>query len=328
MTHKQTILILLITITLAACGTSKKEITTQGNSTANTDTLVIKPDSVNIYGVLTMPANATKPPLVIIIAGSGPTDMNGNQPRMKSGIYKILSDSLVKHSIATFRYDKRAIGLSKYPGFDESKLTFDTYVNDAAYIANYLKQTDKFSQIIIAGHSEGSLIGMIAAQKAPVDKFISLEGAGRPIDVILKEQLATQPEFIKKDAYPIIDSLKQGKTVNDIPKILYALFRPSVQPYLISWMKYDPAKEIAKLKIPVLIIQGTTDIQVSTEDAKILKQAYPQAKLVIVEGMNHILRQAPKDKNQNIKTYLRDDLPLMQQPVEAIVKFVFQNQGK
>ncbi len=285
----------------------------------------IKPDSVTLYGTLELPKNSSlHPPIALIIPGSGNTDRNGNNPKLKMNIYKILADSLARHGIATLRYDKRGIGKSAVKNLDESKLTFDTYVDDAISWIKWIKKQNKFSEIVIIGHSQGSLIGILAAEKEPVNKLISLEGAGRPIDTILKEQLTSQPNFIKKYAFPIIDSLKQGKTVNNVPRILYALFRPSVQPFLISWMRYNPAKEIAKLDIPILIIQGTTDIQVSLTDAKILAKANPKAKLIIIKGMNHILRKAPANRVENIKTYTKPDLPIMTQAIKSIVQFIKQ----
>ena len=62
---------------------------------------------------------------------------------------------------------------------------------------------------------------------------------------------------------------------------LMTLFRPSVQPYLISWYRYNPQEVIAKLRQPVLILQGDKDVQVSEEDAKLLKQSLPKAQFQI-----------------------------------------------
>ncbi|HKE36190.1 MAG TPA: hypothetical protein VKB39_02070, partial [Candidatus Baltobacteraceae bacterium] len=79
----------------------------------------------------------------------------------------------------------------------------------------------------------------------------------------------------------------------DPPPELAGLFRPSVQPFVISYMKYDPAKEIAKLSLPVTIVQGTADEQVTMDDANALKAADPSAKLVVIAGMNHLLKRPP-----------------------------------
>ncbi len=321
------LLILFTTITLIfiGCKTSYKTSEQNKNDYATQAEVNVKTlDGIKLYGTLTLPKKVSNPPVVLIIPGSGPIDRNGNSPKMKMNIYQILSDSLAKHDIASLRYDKRGIGKSQVPNLDESKLTIETYVKDAETWLQWLKNQKHFSKIIVLGHSEGSLIGILAAEKQKIDKFISVAGAGRPIDQVLKEQLQSQPKSIREKALPIIDSLKQGKQVKNVPRVLYALFRPSVQPYLISWMKYDPAKEIAKLKIPILIIQGTTDLQVSTLDAKLLAQANPNAKLDIIQNMNHIFRKAPKNRIKNLITYTKPDLPIMHKFVADIVSFINQ----
>jgi fermentation-respiration switch protein FrsA (DUF1100 family) len=105
--------------------------------------------------------------------------------------------------------------------------------------------------------------------------------------------------------------------------MLNALARPSVQPYMISWFRYDPGQEISKLTIPVLIVQGTTDIQVSEEDARALASANPKAKLVLIEKMNHIFKEAQADRAGNIATYNNPSLPVASELVKRVVDFTF-----
>jgi fermentation-respiration switch protein FrsA (DUF1100 family) len=113
-----------------------------------------------------------------------------------------------------------------------------------------------------------------------------------------------------------------GLTVTNVDPNLVSLYRPSVQPYLISWFRYDPARIISELKIPVMIIQGTTDLQVSVDDAKLLSAAKPDARLLIIENMNHILKDCDSDMQKNIATYKNPDLPLKQGLVDDIVSFI------
>jgi pimeloyl-ACP methyl ester carboxylesterase len=186
---------------------------------------------------------------------------------------------------------------------------------------NKFKKDNRFSEIIIAGHSEGSLIGMIAANGL-ADKYISISGAGDKAGNIIKKQLNSQPKEIQEDANTAIDSIDAGFVVKKINPLLYSLFRPSVQPYLISWFKYDPQTEIKKLKIPVLILQGDNDVQVSEDDAKLLSKAQPKATLAIIPNMNHILKIVEGDKVQNIKSYSDASLPISDELLRAIVRFV------
>jgi pimeloyl-ACP methyl ester carboxylesterase len=265
-----------------------------------------------LYGTLTVPILKGTFPVALIIAGSGPTDRNGNNPQMKNNSLQMLAHELASQGIASLRYDKRGIGESAPAMISEEQLRFENYVEDAKAWAAQLKTDPRFRKLIVIGHSEGSLIGMLACEQA--DAFVSLAGAGRPIDVILKEQLAAQLTGKKKllrAANEGISKLKEGKLVEDAPMELFGLFRPSVQPYLISWMKYDPANEISKLNIPIVIVQGTTDLQVQVKDAELLHQACPlNSKLIVIEGMNHIFKMAPLDRVKNIETYSNPELPL------------------
>ena len=276
----------------------------------------------NIEGTLLFPEKENNVPVALIIAGSGPTDRDGNNPYMKNNSLKMIATGLSENGIATLRYDKRGIAKSKDAGLQESDLRFENYIDDAKHWVELLKKDKRFNQVVIIGHSEGSLIGMIALQQTNVDKFISIAGVGRPAADILRTQLAGQPPVVLDAALPIIDRLEKGDTIAEVPQMLNALFRPSVQPYIISWFKYDPQIEIAKLKIPILIIQGTTDIQVTVDEAELLKKANSKAELKIIEGMNHILKEVEIDRQKNIQTYSQPDLPLKEGLINIIFKFI------
>ena len=289
--------------------------------------IVLNTEKCKIYGTLKMPQTKGKVPLVLIIAGSGATDRDGNSPGGTCNAYKMLSDSLNRHGIATLCYDKRFIAKSVSKQ-TEAELRFTDYVDDAKSWIAILSQDSRFSQIIVAGHSEGSLIGMIACGQNPkVSKFISIAGAGSPADEILKEQLSRQlagQPALKNQVFSYIDELKQGWLLEKVPTDLYVLFRPSVQPYLISWFKYNPQEEIAKLKIPVLILQGDLDVQVSEDEAELLHEACPNAKKVIIENMNHVLKNSHStDVNEQLKdSYNNPTSPINTVLVESIVAFV------
>ena len=282
----------------------------------------LKTETGEIEGTLTMPNTNLPVPVALIIAGSGPTDRNGNNPMMTNNSLKMLSDELVKKGIATLRYDKRGIGASQKSLYKEDDLRFEMYVKDAVDWIKLLKLNENFSQIVVIGHSDGSLMGMMASQNENVNKFISLAGAGQTADKTIREQLKGQPPFVLEQSLPILDELAKGDTVENVPQMLFSLFRPSVQPYMISWFKYDPQFEISKLKKPALIVQGTTDIQVGVEDARRLHAAKPDAKLVVIEGMNHIFKNVEADKMKNIQTYNEPDLPVNSELIETIHRFI------
>ena len=234
----------------------------------------------------------------------------------------MLANELANNGIASLRYDKRGIAQSKSAGLKEEDLRFEMYINDAVEWINLLKKDINFNQIVVVGHSEGSLIGMVAAQNTGVNKFISLEGAGQAADLVIRDQLKSQPPVILTQSLPILDELVNGNTVRAVPPMLNSMFRPSVQPYMISWFKYDPQKEITKLAKPVLIVQGTTDIQVSVDEANRLHVAKPDSKLVIIEGMNHVLKNAEADQTKNLLTYRQADLPLSGELGKVLSDFI------
>ncbi len=285
--------------------------------------VTLEAESCNIEGTLLLPDVSGKVPIALIIAGSGPTDRNGNNSQAgDNNSYKMLAKNLSEKGIASLRYDKRGVGKSSNNTIEEADLRFDYYINDAKLWVNKLRKDKRFNEIIVIGHSEGSLIGMIASQNKHVDKYVSLAGAGKSVDKLIKEQFKAQPLFVREAADPILDSLKAGEMVNNVPQYLNNLFRESIQAYLISWMKIDPGIEIAKLKKPVLIVQGTTDIQIGMQDAELLKLANPNAETVIIKGMNHIFKDVEIDRLKNIATYSNPELPLNSILVSSIIEFI------
>jgi uncharacterized protein len=279
-----------------------------------------------LYGTLLSKNNQQK--TAIIVAGSGPTDRNGNSAiSAPTNEYKLLAHSLDSQNIATFRYDKRGVAKSISTDFKESDMVFEDYVHDAGKIFDYLHDTLGFKNIYFIGHSEGSLIAMLASQKKKVAGYISVAGAGRPIDVILEEQIQKQPlpDSVKQQMPLVFNQLKQGKEVSNFPEMLAPLFRKSIQPYMISWLKYSPENEIKKLKCPILIIQGGCDIQVNTEDADNLHNANKKSILDIIPAMSHTLKDAGKDCEDQNKTYSDGSLPIDPVLVGDIVKFIRKN---
>jgi pimeloyl-ACP methyl ester carboxylesterase len=176
---------------------------------------------------------------------------------------------------------------------------------------------------LIAGHSEGSLIGLLAAsQNDNVSRVISLAGPARRADQILRQQLESQPDFVRNTAYPILDSLVAGVQVEQIAPMFAPLFRESIQPYLISWFAYTPMDVIYKNDISVLVINGDNDIQVPMEEGELLSEAANDAIFVPIAEMNHVLKQVDEDMQRNIATYSNPDLPLHPKLVPAIATFI------
>lgn len=308
---KKNILLLLICLSTNILFAENKE-----------ESLTLETKTGKIMGTLLLPEAKNKVPLVLIIAGSGPTDRNGNNPMMINNSLKMLAEELCKNNIASLRFDKRGIGESKAAMFAEKDLRFENYVHDVKKWIDFLQQDKRFKPIIVLGHSEGSLIGMLAIQKTSVKKYISVAGVAGKASEVLREQIKAQSSSLSEQANPIIEKLEKGDTVSNISPLFFNLFRPSVQPYLISWFKYNPQEEIAKLNCPILIIQGANDIQVSTDNATKLSEANKKTVKIIIPKMNHIMKEAELDRQKNIQTYFNPDLAIKNELIQEIVKFI------
>ncbi|MHC6224625.1 alpha/beta hydrolase [Pseudomonas sp. X10] len=277
-----------------------------------------------LYGSLLLPRGDSPPPVVLIIAGSGPTDRDGNNPAGgRIDNLKRLALLLARQHIASVRYDKRGVAASQPATPDERDLSVERYVADAVAWGQKLKADPRFGPVILLGHSEGALIASLAAEQAGASAVITLAGSGRPVDQVLREQLAQRlaPAELARGNV-VIDRLLAGQTSLDVPAPLRQVLRPSVQPYLISLFRQDPAAAFARLKVPALIVQGRNDVQVEVEDARRLQAAKPDAELALIDGMNHMLRISPRGISQQRDSYSNPELPLASALGERIVDFI------
>lgn len=288
------------------------------NKTYNSEDLKITP---LIDGTLLVPESDKKTSLAILIGGSGPTDRNGNQQMMENNSLKFLAEGLYENGISSFRYDKRIVKQMKQRNIDEKNIRFTDFISDAEAILSYFKSKDQFLNIYIIGHSQGSLVGMVAAQNG-ANGFVSVAGAGQAIDDVIVDQLTKQAPGLADNARSAFDDLRVNGVANNYSLGLASIFRKEIQPFIGSWMNFDPKVEIAKLDIPVLIINGTKDIQVQISEAELLKEAKPDAKYKIIENMNHIFKEVKGNDLENSKTYNIYNLPIMPELIETISTFI------
>ncbi|MBX8597487.1 lysophospholipase [Pseudomonas cichorii] len=300
-----------------------------GVANAASPTVVQRPISVDtsngkLFGTLLLPQSTKPVPVVLIIAGSGPTDRDGNNPEGgRNDSMKRLAIILAKNNIASVRYDKRGVAASKAATPDERDLSVESYVADVQAWAQKLKANPRLGSLILLGHSEGALVASLAAEKAGARAVISVAGTGRPVDQVLREQFRERlPPALLQRSNQLLDELKAGKTDDKVPEDLEVVFRPSVQPYLISLFRQDPAAAFGKLQMPALIIQGRNDIQVSVDDALILKKARPDAELALIDGMNHVLRIVPDDLEKQLQSYRNPTLQLSSELSAHILRFI------
>lgn len=301
-----------------------------GQGLAGESAVTVSSAGASLYGTLSMPETGGPDtskgvPAVLLIAGSGPTDRDGNStvPGVKPATLKLIADGLAANGIASLRFDKRGIAASAAAMKSEADLHFSDYVDDAVVWTEFLKHQPHVRCVFILGHSEGALIGALAAAKTKICGLISTDGAGFPADEVIMRQIKASgaPEHALEKINAIMAQLRQGKTVADVPPGLAVMFRPSIQPYLISWFPIDPATALGAVSAPILILQGSTDIQVSMEDAQRLQKGAPSAKLVVLDGVNHVLKPAPQEHAANLAAY-GEGIALAPKVLPAIVDFV------
>ncbi len=278
-----------------------------------------------VEGTLLIPNKKTNT-LVIIIPGSGPTDRDGNQNFGKNNSLKYLAQDLTHNGIATFRYDKRALTMLKKGANATaiSKVRFDDFVTDAKKVVAYFNLRKRYQNIYILGHSQGSLVGMLAS-KENVTGFISLSGAGNSIDTVIMKQLKGMgvQQSMLDEAQKTFDILKIGEIDKDFSPYLANIFNLEVQPFMMSWIKYTPTKVLSQLNIPTLIINGDKDLQVSVAEATLLKEAKKDFQFSIIKNMNHVLKTVETDnKQENMKTYNMQELKNNPALIKAILKFL------
>lgn len=277
-----------------------------------------------LHGSLLLPMADKPVPVVLMISGSGPTDRDGNNPQGgRNDSLRKLALLLANHGIASVRYDKRGVASGQPLAPDERTLSVEGYVADAQAWARQLKADPHYGPLILLGHSEGALIAALAAPQAGADAVVSVAGSGRPLDQVIREQLKGRlPPDLEQRAGQLLDRLKAGQYDADVPAPLQVVFRPSVQPYLVSLLRQDPAAAFARLTVPALIIQGRNDIQVGVADAQALKAAQPKARLVLIDGMNHVLRIVPTDLKAQVASYNDRNLPLADELGRNLVAFI------
>jgi len=312
---------------IALCCAAMASAHAQASPVAESVTIPRAPGE--LVGTLLVPHATVPVPVVLIISGSGATDRDGNGGGFAPAPLRQLAESLATRNIATLRYDKRSIGGSASAAIPEAQMTLGTFADDAAAWIRYLESTHRFSRVIVAGHSEGALLGLLAMQQVPAAGYISVEGMARPLDQVLHDQLAAQlpaPMLAQTDS--IFARLRRGETVDSLvrslpPAVGAALFRPSVQPFLVSEFKHAGQVEITHLAAPCLIVQGTRDLQIAPSEADLLHRANPRCTVALIPDMNHMLKQTTAtDLAGQLSTYRAPDAPLAAGLVDAVAKFV------
>ncbi len=289
---------------------------TQNIETVSTDITV----SDYIEGTLLTPTDSIyNKTLAIIIAGSGPTDRDGNQNFLKCDALKKLAYGLAEQGFSSFRYDKRVVKDLKMGIYDNDYL-FDDFIDDAKDVVVYFRNNKAYHKIIVIGHSQGSLIAMLASKGA--NGIVSIAGPSESIDVIISKQIKQNAPELSVQSDRIIAVLKSGKTTDDYPPVLGSIFNKTVQPFLINWMNYTPSEILSKIEIPSLILNGSNDLQIESDQAIQLAEVNSYSKLSVIQDMNHVLVNVSKDPLENAKSYNEPHRPISSDLIKVITLFM------
>ncbi len=278
---------------------------------------------IELPGTLTYPKSASPIPLVIFIHGSGNVDRNGNQGFFVQGNYiKMLADSLNTKGIAFYRYDKRTASPDNLKKLKGTLLT--DFVADAKIAASKFLKDERFNGIHLIGHSQGSLVGMLAVDKT-IKSYCSLAGTANTIDKTIIQQITNQDSTLASITKDHIAELIAADTIIKVNPNLYSLFAPPNQKFFKNWMSFNPSIEIKKLTLPTLIVNGDADLQVPVIEAEQLKASKPDAQLKIISKMNHVLKTISLPDN-NLKSYTDPSFPISKELVNVLSVFIKTNE--
>ncbi len=301
-------------LTLAACaifaasashalGSAQEAQTPSGSAPAEpsaSEVVFVGAGGLELRGTLVLPALAegARCGALLLMPGSGPTDRDGNQlPLLETNVLKQIAEHLQAQGVASLRFDKRAVGgyARSWPK-DPSELGtffgYENFIGDATAAYRHLGAHARVDaqRVALLGHSEGGLFALqiarnlVGTPEQPAGLVLAAT-AGRPLDVVLREQIAnalaqqTSDEAVRTEMMAQlergIEAAKQRAPIPaDLPVGLQPLFNPSAAQLLHAYFTIDPAQLASEVRGPVLVLQGELDVQISVErDAPRLLEA-------------------------------------------------------
>ncbi len=262
-----------------------------------------------LEGMLTLPNGVEKPPVVLLVHGSGQSDKNETVGAAGNAPFADIAHGLAERGIASLRYDKRYY---KYPSLATETITiWDEVLDDAAQAISLLSQMDEVDsgRIFVAGHSLGGMLAPYIVQENPqVAGMVSLAGSPRGLwEIVYDQNMAameaaglTEAEFaslggmVQQEYDKVLSLVADVRDSGAEPgeaELSEVLFGVSGH-YWASLAKIDTAAIAKELSAPMLILQGGADFQVYPERDfaawQVLLEGRENVEFRLFEGLNHL----------------------------------------
>lgn len=279
-------------------------------------------------GTLVTPAGSTTRGCVLILAGSGPTDRDGNAGKIQANIYRDLAHVLGGQGFMTLRYDKRGIGESQGDYFAAG---FWDLVDDATTAVEFLRQRAATLPIILLGHSEGCIIAAAVNARQPIQGIVWLAGPCESLSVTLARQQERGledlgkmpglmgaliralhlPESQRRQAKVVMDQIM----ASDLPSLRIRGAKVNAK-WIREQHAYDVTQDLPKVHCPTLAIAGSGDVQVIPEHARSVAETVGgPAEWHIIPNMTHVLRRTTQPINTI--TLMKVYKQLFKEPTDA-----------
>lgn len=276
---------------------------------------------IQLSGTLNIPKDLPLKALVVMVSGSGPQDRDGSMFNHKP--YELLAHSLASDGVGVLRYDDRGVGASQG---DFSTASIETLGEDLSAAVRFLRNRKEFARVPLGllGHSLGGIIApKVASEHHDIDFLVLLAAPGLSGDLLMLQQKAdmerkmglseeqiSQGQELMRGIYDLVGkNLNTAQTLQDIDRYLidiYGELLPEQQrkqlmkqigsAEIMSLIKSDPAAFLETLKIPVLAVNGSLDVQVAaTENLRAIEKAlppHPKSSLETLDGLNHLFQEA------------------------------------
>ena len=262
----------------------------------------------------------------LILPGSGATDRNGNSELFQADTYRLLAETLAEYRIATARIDKRGLGGSLDAVEDGNDVSFADYIADTRAWRDTLLAQTGHDCLWLIGHSEGSLIAMMAEGEGQICGLVLLTVPGYVVSEELVQQMV-RFSFGTADADALrngMEALIEGRPISDadLPPTLRQMLPEEVRGFAAELFATDPAALLADTTGPVMAVHGTADIQISAEGLPRLHEAREGVLFVTLAGMSHMLKTEELGSDGLYQSYIDPSLPLHPDLVPPMVDFI------